>query len=67
MRQNQNIYVLRFGSSSDLPVSREEEIFDNFWKFFNFGTELCSNQSFMGSKELNEFYVEMTAKIEAMN
>jgi len=63
----QNIYVLRFGSRSDLPVSSEEEIFDDFWMFFNFGTELCSNQSFMGSKELNEFYVEMTAKIEAMN
>lgn len=62
-----SIYVLRFGSSSDEPVSSKEEIFDDFWKFFNFVTELCTNTYFQGSKELLEFYFDLKTKLEESN
>jgi len=53
---SKKIYLLRWGSHSDYPAMRDEDVFDDFNDFFNACSELRVDTFSGGSLELKAFY-----------
>lgn len=64
---SKKIYVLRYGSWSELPIIDKEDIFDDFMDFLNFSVTHVEDAYSDGSEELLKFYVEMKTQFEKKN
>lgn len=61
---SQYIYVMRYGSWSELLIVQKDDVFEDYMCFLDFSCELSEDTYSYASKELGRFYKELKEKIE---